>query len=294
MKKTSHLNNAPQNCFLTVPDGLRLHYLDYPCPSPRRLPLICLPGLARSADDFSRVASEINARGRRVIAIDYRGRGQSDWDQDWRNYSLDTEQSDIFAILAEAEISQAVFLGTSRGGMHIMRICAHSPSLVCAAILNDIGPKIENDGLVRIKRYVGKLPPMNSMSDTIALMRMSMAPSFPGVEWEDWETYARHTFVEKNGKVILRYDPALSHTLDSVTPESEYETFWGEFDFLKKVQLLVIRGETSDIFSTETLEEMKRIAQNLQSLTVMGQGHAPLLLDRATIEKIALFLDDCP
>ena len=118
MKKTSHLNNAPQNCFLTVPDGLRLHYLDYPCPSPRRLPLICLPGLARSADDFSRVASEINARGRRVIAIDYRGRGQSDWDQDWRNYSLDTEQSDIFAILAEAEISQADRKSTRLNSSH--------------------------------------------------------------------------------------------------------------------------------------------------------------------------------
>lgn len=175
-----------------------------------------------------------------------------------------------------------------------MRICAHRPSLVRAAILNDIGPKIENDGLLRIKRYVGKLPPLNSMSDTIALMRMSMAPSFPSVEWDDWETYARHTFIEKNGKIVLRYDPELSHTLDAVTPDSEYETFWREFDFLKKVNLLVIRGETSDIFSKETLEEMRRIAQNLQSLTVMGQGHAPLLLDRSTIEKIALFLDGCP
>ena len=294
MTQTSYPNSAPQSCFLTVPDGLRLHYLDYPSPSPQRLPLICLPGLARSAEDFSRVASEINARGRRVIAIDYRGRGQSDWDRNWRGYTLDTEQSDIFAILAKAEISQAVFLGTSRGGMHIMRICAHRPSLVRAAILNDIGPKIENDGLLRIKRYVGKLPPLNSMSDTIALMRMSMAPSFPSVEWDDWETYARHTFIEKNGKIVLRYDPELSHTLDAVTPDSEYETFWREFDFLKKVNLLVIRGETSDIFSKETLEEMKRIAQNLQSLTVMGQGHAPLLLDRSTIEKIALFLDGCP
>jgi len=294
VRKPSHSSSAAQSCFLTAPDGLRLHYVDYPCPSTQRLPLICLPGLARSADDFSRVALEINARGRRVIAIDYRGRGQSDWDNDWRNYTLDIEQSDIFATLAKAEISQAVFLGTSRGGMHIMRISAHSPSLVHAAILNDIGPKIENDGLLRIKRYVGKLPPMNSMSDAIALMRITMAPVFPGVDWEDWETYAQHTFIEKNGKVVLRYDPDLSHTLDIVTPGGEYETFWREFEYLKKIQLLVIRGETSDIFSKDTLEEMKRIVPNLQSLTVMGQGHAPLLLDRATIEKITLFLDNCP
>lgn len=135
---------------------------------------------------------------------------------------------------------------------------------------------------------------MNSMSDAIALMRITMAPVFPGVDWEDWETYAQHTFIEKNGKVVLRYDPDLSHTLDIVTPGGEYETFWREFEYLKKIQLLVIRGETSDIFSKDTLQEMKQIVPNLQSQTVMGQGHAPLLLDRATIEKITLFLDNCP
>jgi len=279
--------------FVAAADGLRLHYHDYPS-SAHRLPLVCLPGLARTADDFWRVAESVVPTGRRVLALDYRGRGRSEWDKDWRRYTLDVEQEDILAALADADVTEAAFLGTSRGGMHTMRLSRARPGLVRAAILNDIGPKVEKSGLLRIKGYVGKLPPLRSLKDAVALMRLSAGRDFPGVRPEEWETYARQTFVEKDGGVALRYDPELSHTLDGVTPDAEFEDFWEPFAALAKCPILALRGETSDILSVETLEEMAQSAPMLETHTVPGQGHAPLLLDPPTLSRIVDFLEKQP
>lgn len=279
--------------FIAAADGLRLHYNDYPS-SQKRLPLVCLPGLARTANDFWRVAEGVVPTGRRMLALDYRGRGLSEWDKDWRRYTLDVEQADILAVLADAGVSEAVFLGTSRGGMHTMRLSRARPGLVRAAVLNDIGPKIEKSGLLRIKGYVGKLPPLRSLNEAIALMRLTAGRDFPGVKPEEWEIYARQTFVEKDGVVALRYDPELSHTLDGVTPDAEFEDFWEPFAALAKGPILALRGETSDILSVETLAEMAQRAPLLEAHTVPGQGHAPLLLDPPTLARIVDFLEKQP
>jgi len=284
----------PESRFAAARDGLRLHYLDYPCPAATRLPLVCLTGLARTADDFALVAEAAQRSGRRVLALDYRGRGRSEWDRDWRHYDPDTEEDDIFIVLAEAGVTQAVFFGTSRGGLHTMRIARARPGVIRAAILNDIGPVIERTGLLRIKGYVGKMPPLQRMKDAAALMRITASAAFPAITPEQWEIFARQTFEEKDGKVRLRYDPELSHTLDDITPEAEIEDFWDGFAALSAVPILAIRGETSDILSPGIFDEMARRAPGLERYTVPGQGHAPLLLDEATIERVMAFLNACP
>jgi pimeloyl-ACP methyl ester carboxylesterase len=279
--------------FVSSRDGLRLHYLDYPG-SAALSPVVCLPGLARSAEDFDAVARAVIEDGRRVLSLDYRGRGLSQWDPDWRHYDLDVEQDDILAVLADAGVTGAVFIGTSRGGIHTMRLALARPELVRAAVLNDIGPRIEVGGLVRIKRYVGKLPPLASMADAIALMRMTAGAQFSSVSANEWETYALQTFVEKDGKVVLRYDPELSHTLDTVAPDKEAQSYWDGFAALSRVPLLGIRGVNSDILSQQTFDEMARRDPDMERLTVEGQGHAPLLLDKRTLSRIAEFVRRCP
>ncbi len=281
----------PKSRFVAARDGLRLHYLDYACAPATRLPLVCLPGLARTADDFFLVAQAAQHSGRRVLALDYRGRGRSEWDTDWRHYDPDVEENDIFTVLADAGVEQAVFFGTSRGGLHTMRIARARPGLIRAAILNDIGPVIEKAGLLRIKTYVGKLPPLQRMSDAAALLRFTASAAFPAIKPEQWEIFARQTFEERDGKVALRYDPELIHTLDDVTAEADVEDFWEPFAALADVPILAVRGATSDILSEEIFEEMARRAPRLERYTVPGQGHAPLLLDQPTIERVIEFLN---
>lgn len=288
------LTPMAESRFVAARDGLRLHYLEWAHPGAARLPLVCLSGLARTSEDFRLLGAAAQASGRRVLALDYRGRGRSAWDKDWRNYDLDVEQDDIFTVLADAKVSEALVFGTSRGGMHTMRLARARPGLIRAAVINDIGPVIEKSGLLRIKGYVGKLPPLRKMSDAAALMRFAMSAGFPASTPEHFEIFARQTFEEKGGEVRLRYDPALSHTLDGISEEAEVEDLWESFAALAELPVLVLRGETSDILSVEIFEEMARRAPRLEPHTVPGQGHAPLLLDQPTIDRVMRFLDAQP
>jgi pimeloyl-ACP methyl ester carboxylesterase len=281
---------APSSRFPLSHDGLRLHYLDFPGESDAGAPVVCLPGLARSADDFGRLAEALACEGRRVLALDYRGRGESQWDADWSHYTLDVEQGDILLQLADAGVESAVFVGTSRGGLHTMRLAQSQPGLVRAAVLNDIGPSINLAGLLAIKRYVGKLPPLASMADAIGLMRLTAGATFSAVSAQEWEIYAQHTFVMKDGRIALRYDPALAHTLDEATPDMAPYDFWEAFGVLAQGPVLTLRGENSDLLTPEILAKMARSAPTMKQYIVAGQGHAPLLLDAPTIRRVAEFI----
>jgi pimeloyl-ACP methyl ester carboxylesterase len=273
----------------------RLHYLEYGARRASATPVVCLPGLTRNAEDFDRLARVLAApsaggSGRRVLALDYRGRGRSGWDKDWRHYDLKFEHLDILATLAAAEVTSAIFIGTSRGGLHIMLLAFAQPWLLRGAVLNDIGPVIDMAGLMRIKSYVGKLPRLRSWKAAIDFLRQSACKHFTNVAEADWETYARQTFAAKKGRFQLRYDPALARTLDAVTPESPLPEIWPQFEALKGIPVLGIRGENSDILSPATLAEMAKRHTAFEQLIVKGQGHAPLLLDAATISAIADFV----
>ncbi len=279
----------PCSRFLLAADGLRLHYIDYPGGS-GGVPVVCIPGLTRPADDFARLAAALALEGRRVLALDYRGRGDSQWDADWTHYTLDVEQDDILRCVADAGVESAAFVGTSRGGLHTMRLAHSRPGLVRAAVLNDIGPSVNLAGLLGIKRYVGKLPPLASMTDAIGLMRLTAGATFSSVSPEEWEIYASHTFVLKDGRIELRYDPALAHTLDEVTPEMVPYDFWEAFEALAQRPVLTLRGENSDLLTPEILAKMASCAPGMEQYIVAGQGHAPLLLDAPTIGRVMEFV----
>jgi pimeloyl-ACP methyl ester carboxylesterase len=280
----------PHSRFFQSADGLRLHYLEWPAPTDRLSPVVCLPGLARCADDFDLLAAALAGQGRRVLALDHRGRGKSQWDEDWRHYDLDIEQGDIMRFLGHAGVSSAVFVGTSRGGLHMMGLAKAFPGLIRAGVLNDIGPEIPVKGLLAIKRYVGKLPALATMEDAVGLMRLSAGERFPAVSPQEWEIFARHTFEEKNGKISLRYDPALAHTLDDVADDMEPYDFWDGFDVLAQVPLLTLRGENSDILTPDILQRMAARAPRMAQHMIKGQAHAPLMLDPASISLVADFI----
>jgi pimeloyl-ACP methyl ester carboxylesterase len=278
--------------FLSAADGLRLHYVDYaPAGQGGATPVVCLPGLTRSAEDFQTLAEALAARGRRVLALDYRGRGLSDRDPDWRRYSLDVEEADILATLAAAGVERAVVIGTSRGGIHVMRFASRRPEILRAAVVNDIGPVVDAGGLRRIKSYVGRLPTVGSLPIALAALKLVAGPQFTALGQEEWEIFARATFVEVNGRLELRYDPELAHVLDEIGPESGPLLFTEEWKAMASIPALVIRGSNSDLLSKETFDAMAEDHPLLERLTVEGQGHAPLLLDAPTIGVIADFIE---
>ena len=168
--------------FVSAPDGLRLHARGYGARDRRRTPVVCLPGLARTTDDFDTLAEALANdpdRARHVLAIDYRGRGESEYDRDPANYNIATEVADLLAILTALEIEPAVLVGTSRGGILAMVLATVRPAAIAGVVLNDIGPVIETRGLVRIKSYLGRLPQPKSFDDAAEILRHLFAAQFP-------------------------------------------------------------------------------------------------------------------
>ena len=282
--------------FVTAQDGLRLHVRCYGPRTATALPMVCLPGLARTGADFETLAARLASdpdRPRRVIALDSRGRGRSDYDRDPANYSLAVELADLIAALTALDIARAVFVGTSRGGLLTMLLAVARPTAIAGCVLNDIGPVIDLEGLIRIKSYVGKLAPPASMRDAADILRGLFGRQFPKLSDDDWAGFARRTFKEAGGRIVPDYDVKLATTLEATDLTQPPPTLWKEFDALARVPVMVIRGGNSDLLSAATVEAMRAHHTGLNVVEVPDKGHAPLLTGDDIIGRIASFVKFC-
>src|SRR3954471_13780778 len=201
--------------FVTAPDGLKLHLRCYGPRLVRAPPVVCLPGLTRTALGFEELASALASNPetpRRVLAIDYRGRGLSGYDRNHRNYSLVTELADLRAVLTALDVAPAVFVGTSRGGLLTMLLGTAQPTAMVGAVLNDIGPVIEPTGLARIKSYVGKLPQPKSFEEGAEIFRRLFSQHFTKLTDAEWLAYARRSFKIEQHRLVAAHDAQVSQT----------------------------------------------------------------------------------
>jgi pimeloyl-ACP methyl ester carboxylesterase len=282
--------------FFSAPDGLKLHALVAGPSDASRLPAVCLPGLARTVEDFRELIDALaldKKAPRRVIAMDSRGRGQSAHDPNPQNYSVPVELGDVLALLDSLGIARAIFIGTSRGGILTMALGGVRPRAVAGAVLNDIGPAIEMAGLLRIKGYVGRMPQPRDFADAAGLLRKIMGGQFPKLSEAAWDLYARRTWQETDRGLIPRYDPALSQALAGLDPGEPAPALWSQFDALADVPLMVLRGEHSDILSQATVGAMRKRRKDMHTIELEGQGHAPLLTSADTIDPIREFANRC-
>jgi pimeloyl-ACP methyl ester carboxylesterase len=283
-----------RNIFISAPDGLRLHVREYGSPT-NEIPVVCLPGLTRTTSDFSALAPALAYKDpkRQVIAIDSRGRGQSQYDPDPHNYNLAVELADVIAICTQLQICPAVFVGSSRGGILTMLLAAARPAMIAGVVLHDIGPLIEAEGVARIKSYIGKVQQPKNLEDGAEILRALFAAQFPKLTTADWLGMAQRTWKVESGKLIPTYDPALAETLADFDMEHPLPPLWNEFDALAGVPILVIRGANSDILSAATVRAMRARHPDLESIEVPDQGHVPLLDDPDLINLVAAFVNSC-
>lgn len=279
--------------YISASDGLKLHVRDYgPLASPA-IPVVCLPGLARMSYDFHDLGLALSRdpkTPRRVLAVDYRGRGLSARDPDPANYDVATELGDLLQVLAATGVHEAVFVGTSRGGLIAMALGAARPGAIRGVVMNDIGPVIDPRGLIRIRGYIGKLPKPRNYSEAVEILKTLNDKQFPALSDESWMKLARGTWVSKEGKLEPAYDPALSKGLEALDLEQSLPPLWALFEALSHVPMLALRGEHSDIISAETLCEMEKRHPRFESMIIPGQGHAPLI-EGDVVERIRTFLD---
>jgi pimeloyl-ACP methyl ester carboxylesterase len=289
-------NGGPVDLTISAPDGLRLHVRRYGARIGTALPVLCLHGLARTADDFEELAQGLTADPtdqRSVLAMDYRGRGASAYDRNPANYSLQVELADVLAVMTALELSPAIVVGTSRGGILAMLLAAVRPAAIAGVVLNDVGPVIEPQGLMRIKSYVGKLPTPRTFEEGADILQRVAGSQFPKLEAADWLRQARRTWKEHNRRLTTAYDPKLAKTLEAIDFERPLPPLWNEFDALSQTPLMVVRGANSDILSGETVKAMRSRHPDIDLVEVADQGHAPLLAEPPIISRIAAFATLC-
>lgn len=289
-------NAGTVTCF-SAQDGIRLAARIFGSHQPDRLPVLCLPGLARNSRDFIGLGNYLaveNQPPRQVFALDYRGRGLSDPAAHWTDYSPLLEARDVLTATEALGIHKAVIVGTSRGGLIAMVLGALRPALMAGIILNDVGPVIEGTGLARIKGYLSNPASPRDIDDAVERMKRVMAGQFTSVTEKDWKALARAVYAEdEKGNLRLDVDQGLLRSVASIDLEHAIPTLWPQFESLRRHPMLSIRGENSDILSEDTVKAMVERHPHLETLTVIGQGHAPLLRDLASLSRISAFALRC-
>ncbi|WP_226636542.1 alpha/beta fold hydrolase [Brevundimonas poindexterae] len=281
----------------TSEDGLDLYARDYAgADGQARLPVIAIHGLTRNSADFHGIATLLAQSGRRVLAVDVRGRGRSDRAPDPMTYQPATYAKDVLALLAQTGIERAVFLGTSMGGLITMAVAALRSRVIAAAILNDIGPEVDKAGLARIAAYTGQPVDTPTWEAAAAYVEKTNGVAFPHYGPDDWAAFARRVFREgTEGTPVLDYDPDISVPIREAGDKALVPNLWPMFGRLAKGRpTLLVRGETSDLLSADIAAKMRKRAPKMDYVEVPGIGHAPMLDEPAARAAIFEFLSDVP
>jgi len=279
-----------------VAPNVRLEVRDYPPVAPQTgLPVICLHGLTRNARDFERVAPRIASLGRRVLAISMRGRGGSDRDPDPAHYTPPFYARDVIAVMDQARVPRATFVGTSMGGIITMLIAQGAPQRVAAAVLNDIGPVLDPAGLARIAAYVGKSVPVETWEAAAAAVQSAQGVAFPARANDAafWRSFARRTMRQSaDGRIEADYDPMIALAFSE--PPAEPLDLMAAYRALARRPVLAVRGAISDLLSREGLAQMRTIKPDLAVAEIADVGHAPTLEEETAWMALIDFLARAP
>ncbi|WP_420005271.1 alpha/beta fold hydrolase [Arenibacterium sp. LLYu02] len=273
-------------------DGLSLYYEIHG--NRDGLPLICLPGLTRDGQDFRYALPHLGDY--RVILLDLRGRGRSDYAEDPMTYNVVTEAADVVALMDHLGLARAAILGTSRGGLVAMALAGTARDRLSAVILNDVGPDIAEPGLKRIFDYLGRRPSGKTHAQAAKGLEFGLGAAFPGLPRARWLEEAQTFYTETPDGLELRYDARLREAFlaqaEAIAQMEEKPSLWPWFLAFEGLPVGVIRGAHSDILSGETYAEMQARLPSLQAVELPDRGHIPFLDEAPALALIHAVLKD--
>jgi pimeloyl-ACP methyl ester carboxylesterase len=249
-------------------------------------PLLCLPGIVRTSGDFAALARDVG-QGRRVVAPDYAGRGQSGRSRDIRRYAPEACLRDVLDVCAAQHVHKCVVIGNSFGGLLSMGVATARPSLLRAAVLNDIGPELGTDGREFVRQFVGHDISFSDLDAAAAYLRATLPPmSLDGDA--AWRTIASLTYApDESGRLRPLWDTRIARLMNGKVPD-----LWPLFGALSHLPLLLIRGDKSNILLPATVARMQTIRPDMKVVTLPGIGHAPTLSEPDALRALDSFLSD--
>ncbi len=278
------MSALPRRIAISARDGLRLSALEWPG-DPDAVPLLCLPGIARTALDFTGIALRHHGR-RRVVALDYAGHGESGRAADPARYRVEVAIRDLMDALAALHLHRVALLGTSFGGILGMALGVLRPGALAALALNDTGPRIEPMGLDEVRGFIGRDPAFATIEEAAAFLRQVLPPL--GIPEAGWRAVAETTYARgTDGRLHPRWDTRI---LQAMPQEAGPTELWPLFHGLPEVPLLLIRGEASAILSADTARRMREAKPEMEFVSLPGIGHAPTLIEPPCLAAIDRWL----
>jgi len=275
-----------RDVFYPSPDGLRLHARDYG-DEQAKLTVLCMPGLSRNARDFEAVAERLAPRFR-ILCAEQRGRGESAYDPKPENYHPGTYVGDMIALLDHLKLDRVALIGTSLGGLMAMMMAAGLPDRVAGIVVNDIGPEVAIEGLVKIQSYIDRVTNVGSWDEAIEDVSRVFGASFPAYGPADWERSARALYKEDAGGIpVLDFDPRIADNFKTLEPKAL--DVWPVFDAVPKIPYGLVRGKLSDLLTVPIMNEMLRRRPDIVLAEIDDSGHAPTLDEppaRAVIDRV--------
>jgi pimeloyl-ACP methyl ester carboxylesterase len=266
-------------------DGLRLHYREYGGDTSRP-PILCLPGLTRNARDFEGVAERL-AGDWRLICVELRGRGLSEYAKDPMTYVPPVYLQDVEALIAELGLTRFIPFGTSLGGLITSLLALSDNRRIAGALLNDIGPVIETEGLDTIRSYVGRARDWPTWLHAARFLAEAQHERYPEWKIDQWLVYAKRLCkLTPNGRIVLDYDMRISEPFKQEGGESVGIDLWPAFRALAGRPSLLVHGGVSDLLSRSTVETMVAEIEGMESVTVPRVGHAPTLEEPEAVQAI--------
>lgn len=269
-------------------DGLTLYARDYDNPGAEKT-LLMLHGFTRNSADFSDLCEALRS-DYRIIVPDQRGRGLSAYDKNTANYVPSVYVRDMFKLLETLELSSIFAIGTSMGGMVAMTMASMDSSAVTAVVLNDVGPKVNPEGLERLIGVMGNEPKIETWRDAVSYAKRVNGGVYPEYSDEDWGHFSKNLFrTDKTGVPILAYDPGIAEPHKNFDPYATPIDIWPVFDAASATAFMVIRGETSDILTRECFNKLGEQENVLSCVEVPRVGHAPMLNEDGIADSIREF-----
>ena len=265
----------------SAPDGTQLHYTD----EGTGTPILCLSGLTRNGQDFNYMAPYFSDI--RLIRMDYRGRGQSDWAAP-ETYTVPTETKDALALLDYLGLDKVGVIGTSRGGIIAMFMALTAKSRLMGACLVDVGPELNTTGLDAIKGYIGKNPVVQNIED-LARARARMLHGFANVPDSRWLEEARLHYIATDDGLKINYDPGLAKIFAANTSASTDS--WAMFEAMEGLPIALIRAANSDLLSSDTAAKMRQKRPDMIFADVPDRGHVPFLDEPQSITAIRAWVE---
>lgn len=264
-------------------DGAGIAYTD----EGEGMPLLCLSGLTRNGSDFDYMLPHLPP-GWRVIRMDYRGRGASDW-TGAASYTVPREGKDAVELLDHLGIARAAVLGTSRGGMIGMFLAATANGRLAGLCLNDVGPRLDMAGLARIKDYVGRNPAAKTV-EAFARVLPHGNPGMDNVPESRWlEEARRHAIPDGKGGLKINYDPALRESFLAAF-EGPPPDLWPLFQACAGLPLALIRGANSDLLTAAHAAEMHAARPDMIFAEVPDRAHIPFLDEPESVAALHAWL----